>query len=119
MGCLFNVAALRSRVFVGKIERQLAEFAVAGGGPVKSKDEMSPLDSWIHLAPGQGLALNGLVQEMWIQKAREFRKLRGDILAASFEIENTVKTKPWLRCFSQDCTLPLRGALVGLSLQFM
>ena len=27
---------------------------------------------------------------MWIQKAHEFRKLRGDILAASFEIENTV-----------------------------
>lgn len=48
---------------------------------------MSPMDSWISVAPGKDIALNAVLQKKWIQKARDFRKMRGDILTASFEIE--------------------------------
>jgi hypothetical protein len=57
---------------------------------MKSKDEMSPMDSWISVSPGKTIKLNGELQERWIQKAREFRRMRGDILTASFEIENLI-----------------------------
>ena len=57
---------------------------------MKSKDEMSPMDSWISFSPGRAINLNAELQDKWIQKAREFRKMRGDILTASFEIENLI-----------------------------
>jgi len=57
---------------------------------MNSKDEMSPLDSWICIHPGEGIGLNKQTQEMWIKSARGFRQMRGDILAACFEIENVL-----------------------------
>jgi hypothetical protein len=57
---------------------------------MKSKDELSPMDSWISFAPGAGVALNKRIQEMWIETARDLRKFRGDILAACFEVENVL-----------------------------
>ena len=57
---------------------------------MNSKDEMSPLDSWIRIYPGEGIGLNKQTQEMWINSARGFRKMRGDILTACFEIENVL-----------------------------
>jgi len=56
----------------------------------KSKDELSPLDSWICFGPGEGVTLNNRIQAMWIQKARDLRKMRGDMLAASFDVENVL-----------------------------
>jgi hypothetical protein len=55
---------------------------------MNNKDEMSAMDSWISFAPDKGIALNVVLQEKWIQKTRDFRNMRGDILTSSFEIEN-------------------------------
>jgi hypothetical protein len=55
-----------------------------------NKDEMSPVDSWISVRPGERIELNKQMQEMWLTSARHFRKMRGNILAACFDTENVL-----------------------------
>jgi hypothetical protein len=54
---------------------------------MKNKEKLPPKDSWIRLNPGEGFQFNADIQELWIQKARELRRIRGDILAISFQLE--------------------------------
>jgi hypothetical protein len=54
---------------------------------MKVREKLPPRDSWIKFNPGQGLSLDARLQELWIQKGRELRKIRGDILASSFQLE--------------------------------
>lgn len=57
---------------------------------MNNKYEMSAMDSWISFSPGKRFRLDAALQDKWLQRARDFRKLRGDILTASFAIENLI-----------------------------
>jgi hypothetical protein len=43
------------------------------------------------LRPGERNALNSQVQETWIKSAGDFRKMRGDVLVACFQVENVCR----------------------------
>ena len=52
---------------------------------MKNKYELSPLDSWLGFSPGKGMTLTPTLQEKWIQKARDFRKLPRIIALEEFD----------------------------------
>lgn len=54
---------------------------------MKNKENLPPRDSWIRSQPGEAIKLNATLQDLWIRKARELRKTRGDMLATSFQLE--------------------------------
>lgn len=53
----------------------------------KKKTQLPPRDSWIALAPGKSLTIDAEFQKKWHQQTKEFREVRGNFLAACFEIE--------------------------------
>ena len=53
----------------------------------QEKDRLPPHDSWIAIAPGESLELDERSLQLWHEKTRIGRQLRGEILAGCFEIE--------------------------------
>lgn len=47
-------------------------------------------DSWIKLVPGSEVQIDARLSEIWNKKKREYREVRGNVLAACFEIEFTL-----------------------------
>jgi len=47
-------------------------------------------DCWLLIPPGAPLHITPEIQEVWLAKAKELRRLRGDFLVAGFEIEYSV-----------------------------
>ena len=54
---------------------------------MKVREKLPPRDSVIKFGPGERLAFDARLQELWIQRGRELRKIRGDMLASSFQVE--------------------------------
>lgn len=54
---------------------------------MKVREKLPPRDSVIKFDPGAQLAFDARLQELWIQRGRELRKIRGDMLASSFQVE--------------------------------
>jgi hypothetical protein len=54
---------------------------------MKVRERLPPRDSVIKFNPGEGLAFDARLQDLWIQRGRELRKIRGDMLASSFQVE--------------------------------
>ena len=54
---------------------------------MKKKTGLPPRDSWIRLAPGKAIRIDESLSKIWNEKRREWREVRGNILAACFEVE--------------------------------
>lgn len=48
---------------------------------------LPPRDSWITLAPGEAMTLDGPLQSKWQELTRRGREIRGNVLAHSFAVE--------------------------------
>jgi hypothetical protein len=55
--------------------------------PDRKRRRLPPKDSWIGLAPGESVTLDAELQRKWHEKTRLYREIRGNFLAACFEIE--------------------------------
>lgn len=53
-----------------------------------AKKQIPPRDSWIRLAPGKAVMINERLTKELHKKTREWREIRGNILAACFELEH-------------------------------
>jgi hypothetical protein len=53
----------------------------------KKKRRIPPRDSWITLAPGATLRVDAELQAKWQKHKKDFREVRGNFLAAFFDIE--------------------------------
>ncbi len=51
------------------------------------KVDLPPRDCAIKCEPGQGVQINARLQSRWIDSAREYRRLRGEVLVAAFQLE--------------------------------
>lgn len=51
------------------------------------KLQIPPRDSWIRLEPGKGVLMDARLSKLWKEKQREWREVRGNILAVCFEVE--------------------------------
>ena len=57
---------------------------------IRNPGALPPKDSWIELDPGTEFELNAKTQEEWLTKVQKFRRVRGNFLAACFDIEYTI-----------------------------
>ncbi|HUU41995.1 MAG TPA: hypothetical protein VMW42_13750, partial [Desulfatiglandales bacterium] len=60
---------------------------MADNKPDRKRRKLPPRDSWIALAPGESVALDPELMRKWDEKKRLHREIRGNYLAACFEIE--------------------------------
>lgn len=51
------------------------------------KRQIPPRDSWVRLEPGKAVVMDARLTKVWKEKEREWREVRGNIVAACFEIE--------------------------------
>jgi hypothetical protein len=57
---------------------------------LKNPGALPPKDSWVVLDPGTEFELNAKTQEEWLAKVKKFRRIRGNFLAACFDLEFTI-----------------------------
>jgi|ERR1051325_257332 hypothetical protein len=57
---------------------------------VENPGALPPKDSWIALEPGGEFELNAKTQQEWLTKVEKFRRVRGNFLAACFDLEYTI-----------------------------
>jgi len=53
----------------------------------KKRTQLPPRDSWVEISPGESVYIDAKFQEKWHKETRAFREVRGNFLAACFEIE--------------------------------
>lgn len=57
---------------------------------IRYPEALPPKDSWIVLDPGTEFELDAKAEEEWLLQVQRFRRVRGNFLAACFDLEYTI-----------------------------